>query len=187
MTGSTLVVFGNSAWFGSDTHLWTTADGAHWVRYPFSCPPPVYGERYALWSISAASPAHVTFLCAVLTGMFHNQMKVLVSFNGGRTERQAPSAPPTGGDTFGFAVAPGRFGVITIAVVTPGPDFIYRSANLGKTWTTVRVPGTGGGIMLTSLQFMSGTAGCLVLSGNGVYSALMWTANAGRVWYPVKF
>jgi hypothetical protein len=35
------------------------------------------------------------------------------------------------GDVAAFAVALGRFGVITIPVVTPGLDNIYRSANLG--------------------------------------------------------
>jgi hypothetical protein len=30
-----------------------------------------------------------------------------------------------------FAVTPGRLGAITIAVVTPGLDNVYRSANLG--------------------------------------------------------
>ena len=136
MTGSTLAVFGNSVWFGSNTYLWTTADGAHWARYPFS----FHGDHYGLLSISAASPGHVAFLCVMPIAMFHNQKKVLVSLNGGRTERQVPSAPPTAGIIYGFAVAPGRFGVIAIAVVMPGPELIYRSANLGKTWTTVQLP-----------------------------------------------
>jgi hypothetical protein len=121
--------------------------------------------------------------------MYHTVMKVLLSFNGGRSERQAPNAPPSAGATYGFAVTPGRFGVISIAVVTPGPDLIYHSANLGKTWTTVKVPGTDGGVMLNSLEFMSPTAGCLVVGApaSGTHSRLMWTTNAGRTWYQVRF
>jgi len=59
-------------------------------------------------------------------------MKVLVSFNGGGTEWQTRQAPLPQGDVAGFAVPLGGFGVITIAVVPPGLDTIYRSANLGR-------------------------------------------------------
>jgi hypothetical protein len=64
-----------------------------------------------------------------------------------------------------FAVTPGRLGAITVAVVTPGMDIIYRSANLGQTWSTSGIQGTGGGAMLSPLQFMSPTTGFLV-TGN---------------------
>jgi hypothetical protein len=86
-------------------------------------------------------------------------------------------------------MAPGRFGVISIAVVTPGLDNIYSSANLGQSWTAYAVLGTSAGVMLSSLQFMSPAAGCLVVGhpGAGTGSALLWTMNAGRAWYTVKF
>ena len=42
----------------------------------------------------------------------------------------------------------------------PSPGAWHRLAGLGKAWTGV--PGTGGGAMLGSLQFMSPTVGCLV-------------------------
>ena len=38
MTGKTLAVSGHSVWFGSDTSLWTTADGARWERYQVHSP-----------------------------------------------------------------------------------------------------------------------------------------------------
>jgi len=73
--------------------------------------------------------------------------------------------------------------------VTPGPDNIYRSANLGQSWTTIAVPRTGGGIELNSLQFMSPTVGCLVVGnpGLGMHGTLLWTTDAGLTWYPVRF
>lgn len=121
--------------------------------------------------------------------MYRTVMKVQLSFNGGRTQEQTRKSPPSQGDVAAFAVTPGRFGVISVAVVTPGLDNVYRSASLGKTWTTYRVPGTSGGTMLNSLEFMSPTAGCFV-AGNpasGSPSHLMWTNNAGRTWYAVRF
>ncbi len=187
MTGSTLAISGNSVWFGSSTYLWTTADGVHWARYPFHCPAPIYGEPYSLAGISAANRSDVAFLCAAATGMYHTFMKVLVSFNGGRTEWQTLTAPPSAGDVAAFAVAPGRFGVISIAVVTPGLDNIYRSANLGQTWTTFGIPGTGGGTPLTSLEFTSPTVASFVAGNPAIHGELMRTTNAGRTWYPVRF
>jgi hypothetical protein len=188
MTGTTLAVSGNSVWFGSGTYLWM-ADGVHWARHPFRCPAPATrgGEPFSLAGISAANGSDVAFLCAAEGGMFHSVMKVLVSFNGGRSERQAPAAAPSGGDVAAFAVAPGHFGAIAIAVLTPGQDRIYRSADLGRTWTTFEVPGTGGGTPLTSLEFMSPTVACFVAGNPSILGELMWTTNAGRTWYPVRF
>jgi hypothetical protein len=189
MTGSTLAVMGDSVWFGGGAYLWHTADGVRWVRYPLRSPGTNHGTPYQLAGIAAASPRYVAFLYAAPAGMFHTAMKVLVSFNGGRTEWQTRQAPPPQGDVAGFAVAPGGFGVITIAVVTPGLDTIYRSANLGQSWSTLGIQGTSGGATLSSLQFMSSTTGSLV-TGNprpGSHGQLLWTRDAGRTWYPVKF
>ena len=189
MTGSVLAVSGNSVWFGSSSYLWTTADGVHWARYPVRSPGTFYGQPYSLAGISAANPRVVAFLWGAATGMYHTAMKVQISFNGGRSQWQTLKAPPSVGDVAGFAMAPGRFGVISIAVVTPGPDNIYRSANLGQSWTTIAVPRTGGGIELNSLQFMSPTVGCLVVGnpGLGMHGTLLWTTDAGLTWYPVRF
>jgi photosystem II stability/assembly factor-like uncharacterized protein len=189
MTGSILAVSGRSVWFASSTVLWTTADGAHWASYPLRSPGTYYGAPYELAGIAAANSRVVSFLWASPSGMFHTGMKVLVSFNGGRSQWQTLTAPPPAGDVAAFATAPGRYGVMTIAVVTPGLDKLYRSANLGQSWTTYSVPGTGGGIMLNSLQFMSPTAGCLVV-GNpafGTPGSLLLTSDAGQSWYPVRF
>jgi photosystem II stability/assembly factor-like uncharacterized protein len=84
-----------------------------------------------------------------------------------------------------FAVTPGLLGAIAIAVVTPGLDTIYRSASLGQAWTTFGIQGTGGGAMLSSLQFMSPATGCLVTGnpGSESHGQLLWTRDAGRTWY----
>lgn len=189
MTGTTLAVAGHSVWFASSTFVWTTADGVHWARYALHSPGTAYGVPYGLSGIAAANPRDVAFLWGAAQGMYHTVMTVQISVNGGRTERLTPSAPPSEGDIYGFAAAPGRFGVLLIAVVTPGQDLIYRSANLGRTWTTFGTPGTMGGVPLSSLQFMSPAAACYVWGdpafGEGGH--LMLTANAGQTWYSVKF
>ena len=54
MTGdpfASLAVSGKAAWFGTSTHLWATADGVRWHKYPFRCP----GTGYGLSGIAAAS------------------------------------------------------------------------------------------------------------------------------------
>ena len=118
--------------------------------------------------------------------MYHTGMKVLVSFNGGRTAWQTRQSPPPQGDVAAFAMAPGRSGVIAIGVVTPGLDNIYRSASLGQAWTTFGVQGTGGGAMLSSLQFVSPATGYLV-TGTGSHGQLLRTTDAGRTWSAVRF
>jgi hypothetical protein len=189
MTGKTLAVSGYSIWFGSDTSLWTTADGAHWARYQVHSPGSYYGIPYELAGIAAASPRTVAFLWAAPIGMYRSGIKVLVSSNGGRSERRTQADPPPVGDVAAFAVSPGRLGMISVAVVTPGLDNVYRSATQGKSWSTFRVPGTSGGAMLGSLEFMSPAVGSFVTgnpaSTNG--SQLLRTTDAGRTWHAVRF
>jgi hypothetical protein len=189
MTGSVLASYGNSFWSGSNAYVWTTTDGVHWARYALRSPGTYYDQAYALAGISAANPRIVTFLWAAPTGMFHAGMKVLISFNGGRTQWRTLTAPPSAGDVAGFAMTPGRFCAISIAVVTPGPYKIYRSASLGQSWTTSALPGTEGGVMLSSLQYMSPATGCLVVGspGLGVHGTLLWTNDVGLTWYPIRF
>ena len=189
MTGNTLAVSGDTVWFSNGTFLWRTADGVRWARYSLRSPGMYYGAPYELAGIAAASPRYVAFLYASPGGMFHTGMKVMISFNGGRTMWQTRQAPPPRGNVAAFAMAPGRYGVIVIGVVTPGLDNIYRSTSLGWAWTTFAIQGTSGGAMLSSLQFMSPATGCLVTRnpGTGIRGQLLWTADAGRTWYPVRF
>jgi hypothetical protein len=189
VTGNVLAVAGTSVWFGSDTSVWTTADGVHWARYPFGCSGLAQGEPYSLAGISAANARDVAFLCAAPQGMFHTVMKVLVSVNGARGGWQTLKAPPSEGDVAGFAAAPGRFGLISIAVVTPGLDNIYRLPKPGQSWTTFAIPGTGGGVPLNSLQFMTPAVGSFVMGDTafGMHSELLRTTDAGQTWYPLRF
>lgn len=183
-------VSGRAAWFADSTetssgeYVWATADGVHWNKYPFSCP----GAYYQPAGIAPVSPWHVLFLCAFPQGMFQTEKEVLLSVNGGRTEHLIGPAP-MGGDVSGFAVLPDRATMITIAVVTPGPDYLYRSANGGKTWTRVAVPDTGGGVSLSSLSYVSPTDGWMVIGGpfGGGESLLLRTTDAGATWYWVRF
>ena len=189
VTGNVLAVWGNSVWFGGNTSVWASADGVHWARYRFGCPGLAYGEPYSLAGISAASARDVAVLCAAPQGMFHTVMKVLVSVNGARSGWQTLKAPPQEGDVAAFAAAPGGFGLISVAVVTPGLDNIYRLPKLGQSWTTFGIPGTSGGFPLSSLQFMSPAVGSFVVGDPvfGMHSELLRTTNAGQTWHPVRF
>jgi len=114
-----------------------TANGVRWRRYPFACP-----AGTELGAIAAASRSRVAFLCDFAAGTYHTVKDVLVSVNGGRTEHLTGHAP-LAGDLYGqsFAAPPGLTRVITIAAVTPGPDYLYCSANGGKTWVSIAVRG----------------------------------------------
>jgi hypothetical protein len=188
VTGNVLAVWGNSVWFGSNTSVWASADGVHWARYRFGCPGLADGVPYMLAGISAASARDVAVLCAAPQGMFHTVMRVLVSGDGARSGWQTLTAPPSEGDVAGFAAAPGGFGPISIAVVTPGLDNIYRLPKLGQGWTTFGIPGTSGGVSLNSLQFMSPAVGSFVVGDPvfGMPGELLRTTNAGQTWHPVR-
>ena len=179
---------GKAAWFGTSTagtsaYLWATADGVHWRKYPFSCP-----AGLGLGGIAAASSWQVAFLCANAQGMYHTVKEVLLSVNGGRTEHLTGQVP-LAGDVYGFAVPPYRAAVITIAVVTPGLNYLYRSANGGKTWTEIAVSGTSGGVSLSSLSYVSPTVGWVVVNQPGFPGPdqLLRTSDAGRTWRAVRF
>jgi hypothetical protein len=183
MTGEILAVSGRAAWFGTSTYLWATAGGVHWHRYPFACPA---GTELA--AISAASRLDVAFLCDFAEGTYHTVKDVLLSVNGGRTEHLTGQAP-LAGDVYGFAVPARNLKVITIAVVTPGPSYVYRSGNGGKTWAEIAIPGTTGGVGLNSLSYVSRTVGWVVVSRTGFPGPhqLLRTSDAGRTWHAVTF
>jgi hypothetical protein len=186
--GAALAVFGNAARFGpgtagTGTYLWATADGVHWHRYPFSCP----ARESLRVGIAAASRSQVAFLCATAEGTFHTVKEVLRSVNGGRTEHLTGQAPVRGDFYGGFAVPPHRAKVLTIAVVTPGLSYLYRSANGGKTWAEIAIPG---GARLNSLSYVSPTVGWAVVGAPlfpGLLHELLRTSDAGRTWYAVRF
>jgi hypothetical protein len=189
--GSVLAVSGKAAWFGSSNPatgagiLWATADGTHWHHYPFACA----GRGYQLSAIAAASRSRVVFLCTDAQGTYHTNKAVLRSVDGGRTEHLTGHAPVPGDDTpGGFAVPRHRSQAITIAAVTPGPDLLYRSANGGRTWAQITIPGTDGGVNIGSLAYQSRRAGWVVAGQPGVSrSRLLRTLNGGRSWHRVSF
>lgn len=175
---ATFAVSGRAAWFAtgagsslSATHLWATADGVHWHRYPLGCP-----GSYGLQSIAAASTSHVVFLCTGESSIANTAKEVLRSVNGGKTEHLIGPAP-TGGIGGVIAVPPHRSKVITLA-----PEyFLYRSADGGKTWKQVL-----SGTAWNSLSYVSRTVGWVVLSSGG-HGQLLRTTDAGRTWHRVAF
>ena len=69
------------------------------------------------------------------------------------------------GDVAGVAVPPSRATVIAIAAVTPGLNYLCRSANDGKTWAEIAVSSLTGEVSFTSLlSYVSPTAGWVVIS-----------------------
>jgi hypothetical protein len=173
-----LAVSGRAAWFGSSTHLWATADGAGWHRYPFRCPGAAY---YGLSGIAAASRSRVVFLCTGNGAMGSLSKEVLTSSDGGQSVHLAGQAPLSGG-TDGIAVPPHRANVIPLAAVS-GADFLDRSADGGKTWTEVTYPLFGS---WSSLSYVSRTVGWVVAGQPGLGSGnQLWrTSDAGLTWHP---
>jgi photosystem II stability/assembly factor-like uncharacterized protein len=184
-----LAVSGRAAWFANagygtsaSTYVQATADGTHWHRYPLNCP-----AGYNLAGIAAASRSDVAFLCTNAQGTFHTYKAVLRSANGGRTDHLAGHAPIEGdvnGQGGSFAVPPGRASVITIAVYFAGPSFLDRSADGGKTWTQIPVPGGNASATFTSLSYVNRTTGWVVTSQP---DQLQRTSDAGRTWHQVRF
>ncbi len=195
VTGDVLAISGNSVWFGSSTygstHVWATADGVHWARYPFRCSGLADTQPYLLAGISAANPRDVAFLCVATPGSYSDVTKVLVSVSGAHSGWQTLTAAPPAGDVAGFAVAPGRrFGPISIAVAVPAAAGFYRIYRLpgpGHGWTISVIP--GGAPPLNSLQFTSPAVGTFVMDepGPGLHSELQRTTDAGLTWHPVRF
>jgi hypothetical protein len=156
MTGSNLAVSGKVAWFGTSTagastYLWATADGVHWRKYPFSCPAglPWAGGRRGGQQLAGGVPVR-------RLGGHVSLGQGGAALGEHRQDRAPDRAGPVAGDVAGFAVPPPRATVITIAVVTPGLSYLYRSANGGKTWTEIAVSSLTGEVSFTSLPNRQG-------------------------------
>ena len=78
-----------------------------------------------------------------------------------------------------IAVPPRASAVITLAA----EYFLYRSADGGKTWKTVLF--YGGGATWSSLSYVSGTVGSVVVSSGGQW--LLRTTDAGLTWHQIGF
>jgi hypothetical protein len=169
-----------ASWLASGKHLRATADGAHWHQYPAHCP-----ESYTP-SIAAASRSHVTALCYEMTGMFYTNIEALNSANGGKTMHLAGKNLIRGDPNGGFAVPPGRPAVLTMTVIYPAHSRLLRSANGGRTWAVVSIPGSGGADV-SSLSYVSRAIGWVVSGQPGIGSQLLCTTNTGITWHNVPF
>jgi photosystem II stability/assembly factor-like uncharacterized protein len=172
-TGSTLAVHGRAAWFGTSSHLWATADGAHWHKYPFRCPAPYTVPGGGLAGITAASPSDVSFLCLGNAGAGNELKAVLTSVDGGRIVHLAGPAP-VGGSGGVIAVPPHRPKVITLD----------RTANGGRTWTGTNE--NTGGAPWNSLSYSSRTVGWAEF-GQPPYGGLLRTTDTGHTWLKIRF
>jgi photosystem II stability/assembly factor-like uncharacterized protein len=170
--------------------VWATDDGARWQRYPLRCPDSGHGRAkiaYGLTGMAAASAARVAFLCSGGAGLGSEPKEVLTSSDGGQIVHLAGQAP-SAGDAVGIAVPPGRPQVITLAA-NSGASFLDRSADGGKTWTELQIPGTGGGPGLSSLSYPSPAVGWVVVGnpGEGSENWLLRTSDAGLSWHKISF
>lgn len=182
-----LAVSGRSVWVTGSTHLWASADGRHWARYPSRCP----GPRYRLAGLTATSASDLALLCAhpVVTGPDgprHVRKEVLVSTNGGRTVHLIGAAPGVGIPQ-GFASPPGDPAAMTIAAGSTdssGLFWIYHSHNGGSSWATEVIRGVPGD-SFRSLTFTSRTTGWMVLASRGpnVHNMLLQTTDGGTTWH----
>jgi photosystem II stability/assembly factor-like uncharacterized protein len=174
VTGSSLAVFGKSAWVGTGSYLWVTTDrGTRWHKYRFHCAGPSYFE---LAGIAAASPSRVFFLCAGNGAAGSIGKELMRSVNGGRTERLA-GHPPLGGDVpMLVAVPPHRPKTIMLAASYA----LYRTADGGRTWKAITSYNPTG--VWTYLAYLSTKVGW---AANG--TQLLRTSNQGRTWHAVRF
>ena len=179
VTGSTLAVYGRSAWLGGGTSLWATADGAHWHRYPFACPPGyTVKDGGGLASIAAESPSRLWLVCVTDPGAGSQGKDLLRSVNGGRTTHLVQTIP-LGGEAAGFAAPPGRPQVITLAT-----EFtLDRTANGGKTWTQDFV--APGGTSWSPVSYLSRNVGWALAVQPG-HPLLLRTTDAGATWHQVS-
>jgi hypothetical protein len=179
-----LAVSGRSAWFGSNSTLWTNSGGGRWHRIAFSC----LQRHYSMIDIAAASPRDVDFLCiAPPIGEGGQANAVLKSADGGATVHPAGGAPG-GGCCWEIAMPPGRARVISEIANDPVAT-IARTGNAGRTWAWVNWPREG---ILSSLAYVSPAVGWVV-AGPGSspdgsplpYGSLLRTTNDGLSWHKV--
>jgi YVTN family beta-propeller protein len=174
-----LAVSGHAVWLAGQRQLWATADGRHWRRYPSRC----LGTGYHLAGVTAASPSHVAFLC---TGPAGTRKEILTSSDGGRTVHLAGRAPASGAPE-GFASPPGDPALITIAAAgttkSSRTAWLYRSANGGRTWTTLTFRGNSQE-GFSSLTYTTRTTAWIVLYDSLTSKgSLLRTTDSGRTWH----
>jgi hypothetical protein len=186
LTGSPEAILagsGRTAWFGSVTGLattvWRVTAGTQVRRFRFACA----GASYFLTSIAAATLSRVAFLCTN-TADFNTAsegIEVMLSVNGGRTERLTGRKAPVIGDGGVIAAPPGPGTVLSFATTVGNASWIGRSANDGKTWKQV-ASFRGLGVSPRTLSYVTRLVGFVVLGGTG----LLRTTDAGRTWHRVR-
>lgn len=127
-------------------------------------------------AVAAAGDADVAVVCTADAGAGSSTKTLVLSQDGGMTWDTA-GTPPRSGQTIGLAAA----SVHTYVVgATSGASYLYRTADSGKTWTTVFSDG-GGGAAFVDLGFTDPTNGVAVL-GDVPPSRLLVSSDAGATW-----
>ena len=157
-------------------------NGHAWTSFPNPCRT---GPDNYLSSFVAPDATSLLSLCTGSGAAGSTSKTVVLTRNGNIT---ALGSPPLGGD--GGLIAAN--GISTILVASrSGDDFLYRSTDSGRTWTTMRF--NDGGIGLTDLGFTTSSQAIAIrgrapVTGSSNQPAeLLMTMDAGATWHHVTF
>lgn len=159
-----------------------TADGRSWQSFPDPCRA---AGSSSLSSFVAPDTTSLLSLCIGSGAAGSSEKTVVFTRNGKST---VLGSLPLGG--VGGQIAAN--GISTILVASrSGADFLYRSTDSGRTWTTMRFP--DGGIGLTDLGFTTASQAVVVhgqppVAGlNNPPEELLLTTDAGATWHEIVF
>jgi hypothetical protein len=157
-------------------------NGHAWTSFPNPCRT---GPDNYLSSFVAPDATSLLSLCTGSGAAGSTSKTVVLTRNGNIT---ALGSPPLGGD--GGLIAAN--GISTILVASrSGDDFLYRSTDSGRTWTTMRF--NDGGIGLTDLGFTTSSQAIAirgrapVTDSSNQPAELLMTMDAGATWHHVTF
>jgi len=69
-----------------------------------------------------------------------------------------------------------------VIAASSGASELYRSADGGRTWSTVYQDNGSGGALLNDLGFTTPSRGTVILAAGGGRSRLLMTTDAGVTW-----
>lgn len=175
-------ILGQNSNSGMPRSTIVATDGGKWDGFSDPC------QAVADSSLSSFVAPDATSLLSLCTGpgAAGSTGKTVVLTQNGRST--ALGNPPLGGD--GGLIAANGMSTILVASRS-GDDFLYRSTDSGRTWTTMQFH--DGGIGLTDLGFTTSSQAIViqgqapVAGGNNQPAQLLMTTDAGATWHHVSF
>jgi hypothetical protein len=159
-----------------------TTNGHLWQAFPYPCRA---AGNSALSSIIAPDTTSLLSLCTG-SGAAGSTSKTVVFTRDGKSTPLG--SPPLAGD--GGQIAAN--GISTILVGSSGgADFLYRSTDSGRTWTTMQFNDGGAGFrdlgFTTTSQAVVIRGQAALVGGNNPPAELLMTTDAGKTWQHVNF